>query len=69
MLQERQYKLFATVVHHGRDSSSGHYTADVRQPDGSWLRFDDAKVFTVAPGRVLQERAYLLLYQKEAAMV
>ncbi|CAI5971423.1 unnamed protein product [Closterium sp. NIES-64] len=62
---ERRYSLFATVVHQGRDPSSGHYTADVRQPDGSWLRFDDARVLSVSAKRVLQEQAYLLLYQRE----
>ncbi|CAI5975186.1 unnamed protein product [Closterium sp. NIES-65] len=64
-VEERRYSLFATVVHQGRDPSSGHYTADVRQPDGSWLRFDDARVLSVSAKRVLQEQAYLLLYQRE----
>lgn len=28
-----EYELVSTVVHHGKTISSGHYTADVRQPD------------------------------------
>ena len=54
----------ATVSHHGKVLSSGHYTADVRQPDSKWLRFDDTQVSVVPQARVLDERAaYLLFYQ------
>ena len=28
-----EYELVATVSHHGKGSGSGHYTADVLQPD------------------------------------
>jgi Ubiquitin carboxyl-terminal hydrolase len=35
------------VSHHGKNPNAGHYTADVRQPDGRWLRFDDATVTSV----------------------
>ncbi|KAK9803846.1 hypothetical protein WJX73_007843 [Symbiochloris irregularis] len=59
-----EYDLMATVSHHGRVLSSGHYTADVRQPDLQWLRFDDTQVSLVPPNRVLDERsAYLLFYK------
>ena len=59
-----EYDLIATVSHHGRNMSSGHYTADVRQPDAKWLRFDDTQVSVVPQARVLDERsAYLLFYQ------
>lgn len=34
----------ATVAHHGKYSAAGHYTADVKQPDGRWLHFDDGTV-------------------------
>lgn len=29
-----EYELVSTVTHHGKAISSGHYTADVRQPGG-----------------------------------
>lgn len=32
-----EYELVSTVVHHGKSISSGHYTADVRQPDDRWV--------------------------------
>jgi Ubiquitin carboxyl-terminal hydrolase len=35
------------VSHHGKNPNAGHYTADVKQPDGRWLRFDDATVTSV----------------------
>ena len=58
------YDLVATVTHHGKSISSGHYTADVIQPDGKWLRFDDSDVFWVQQQQVLAERPYLLVYQR-----
>ena len=57
------YELIATVSHHGKSISSGHYTADVRQPD-RWLRFDDGNVSEVSQQAVLTDRPYLLFYQR-----
>ena len=64
VLQGRKYELVATVTHHGKDPSAGHYTADCRQLDGRWLRFDDAVVSVVPINRVLQEQAYVLFYKR-----
>lgn len=59
-----EYQLVATVSHHGRGTGAGHYTADVLQPNGSWLRFDDGNVFQVSQQMVLSDRPYLLFYQR-----
>lgn len=59
-----EYELVATVSHHGKHSSQGHYTADVQQLDGQWLRFDDGSVFAVDKQTVLSDRPYLLFYQR-----
>jgi len=59
-----EYKLIATVIHHGRNSTGGHYTSHVLQPDGQWLHFNDAHVSVVSQHHVLSERTYLLVYQK-----
>jgi ubiquitin carboxyl-terminal hydrolase 10 len=59
-----EYQLVATVSHHGRGTGLGHYTADVLQPDGRWLRFDDGNVFLVSTQAVLSDRPYLLFYQR-----
>jgi ubiquitin carboxyl-terminal hydrolase 10 len=59
-----EYGLIAVVQHHGRTPAAGHYTADVRQADGRWLRFDDAELSAVPLPRVVDDpRAYLLFYQ------
>lgn len=59
-----EYSLAASISHHGKGMHSGHYTADVRQADGRWLRFDDAEVRAVPLSQVLHDRAYLLFYQR-----
>lgn len=64
VLQIRRYELVATVSHIGKDPSGGHYTADARQEDGRWLRFDDSTVSVVSLNRVLNDQAYLLLYKR-----
>lgn len=63
-MQGRKYELVATVTHHGNNPSTGHYTADCRQPDGRWLRFDDAVVSVVPINQVLQEHTYVLFYKR-----
>lgn len=47
-----------------RARAGGHYTADVLQGDGKWLRFNDAVVDMVNEKAVLAERPYLLFYQR-----
>ncbi|KAH8959219.1 hypothetical protein BDL97_06G067900 [Sphagnum fallax] len=62
--ETRKYELVATVTHHGKDPSGGHYTADCKQNDGRWIRFDDAKVSLVGLNRVLHDQAYVLFYKR-----
>ncbi|KAH9315603.1 hypothetical protein KI387_024230, partial [Taxus chinensis] len=54
----RRYELVATITHHGRDPSRGHYTADTKYSDGRWLHFDDAIVSVVGLNKVLHDQAY-----------
>ena len=63
-LQSRKYELVATVTHHGREPSKGHYTADVRHSNGQWLRFDDSSVTAIATSKVLHDQAYVLFYEQ-----
>lgn len=58
------YDLIGTVSHHGKNLTNGHYTADVLQADGKWLRFDDAEIYSVSLQSVLTERPYILFYQR-----
>ncbi|KAF7824647.1 ubiquitin carboxyl-terminal hydrolase 24 [Senna tora] len=60
----RKYELVATITHHGREPSKGHYTADARYPNGQWLRFDDASVFAIGANKVLHDQAYVLFYKQ-----
>lgn len=60
----RKYELVATITHHGREPSKGHYTADARYSDGHWLRFDDASVTAVGTNKVLHDQAYVLFYRQ-----
>ncbi|KAK1552202.1 hypothetical protein Q3G72_012283 [Acer saccharum] len=60
----RKYELVATLTHHGREPSKGHYTADARYPNGQWLRFDDASVTAIGTSKVLHDQAYVLFYKQ-----
>lgn len=60
----RRYELVATITHHGREPSKGHYTADARYSDGQWLRYDDASVTAVGTSKVLHDQAYVLFYRQ-----
>lgn len=63
-IEGRKYELVATITHHGRESSKGHYTADAQYPNGRWLRFDDASVFAIGANKVLHDQAYVLFYKQ-----
>ncbi|KAF2322460.1 hypothetical protein GH714_017168 [Hevea brasiliensis] len=52
LTESRKYELVATVTHHGREPSKGHYTADARYPNGQWLRFDDASVTAIGTSKI-----------------
>ncbi|PQQ15968.1 ubiquitin carboxyl-terminal hydrolase 24 [Prunus yedoensis var. nudiflora] len=60
----RKYKLVATITHHGREPSKGHYTTDALYTNGQWLRFDDASVTAIGTGKVLHDQAYVLIYKQ-----
>ncbi|XP_031265925.1 ubiquitin carboxyl-terminal hydrolase 24-like [Pistacia vera] len=60
----RKYELVATITHHGREPSKGHYTADARYSNGQWLRFDDASVTAIGTSKVLHDQAYVLFYKQ-----
>ena len=38
------YRLGGVVLHHGNSANAGHYTIVSRQPNGSWLEFNDDHV-------------------------
>lgn len=65
-LPRRRSHATAPPMRHGcAVNAGGHYTANVRQPDGRWLLYNDAYVSFVEERRVLQERPYLLFYERQ----
>lgn len=60
----RKYKLVATITHHGREPTKGHYTTDALHANGQWLRFDDASVTVIGTNKVLHDQAYVLFYKQ-----
>lgn len=57
-------RLFAVVVHSGKNSHSGHYIAYVRNlSKNEWWKMDDAKVTRVAQEEVINCEAYMLFYR------
>lgn len=67
--QQRSYKLFAVVYHHGKNSTGGHYTTSVFHPGiNGWVNSDDSTVKTVPLTSVLRSIPprvpYLLYYRR-----
>eukprot|EP00535_Pseudo-nitzschia_heimii_P001517 CAMPEP_0197185262 /NCGR_PEP_ID=MMETSP1423-20130617/11562_1 /TAXON_ID=476441 /ORGANISM="Pseudo-nitzschia heimii, Strain UNC1101" /LENGTH=777 /DNA_ID=CAMNT_0042636283 /DNA_START=510 /DNA_END=2843 /DNA_ORIENTATION=+ len=57
-------RLFAVVVHVGKNSHSGHYLAYVRNiAKNEWWKMDDARVSRVSTQEVLNSEAYMLFYR------
>jgi len=71
-----RYKLLGLIVHHGPQVSKGHYTAYVRwtlhdkkgekkgaAPPERWYLMDDGSIFEVSLKQVLEQQAYVLVYE------
>ena len=57
-------RLFAVVVHSGKNSHSGHYVSYVHNVSkNEWWKMDDAKVVRASLGEVLSAEAYMLFYR------
>jgi hypothetical protein len=57
-------RLFAVIVHAGKNSHSGHYLAYVRNiAMNEWWKMDDARVTAASESEVLQAEAYILFYR------
>ncbi|XP_065827525.1 ubiquitin carboxyl-terminal hydrolase 10-like [Oscarella lobularis] len=66
---ERTYKLFSVVYHHGKHANDGHYTCDVySSTGGGWCRYDDNIIRVIHEQQVLKHSpgkvAYLLYYRR-----
>lgn len=57
-------RLFAVIVHAGKNSHSGHYIAFVRNLNrNDWWKMDDSRVTAVTEEEVLEAEAYMLFYR------
>eukprot|EP00347_Sterkiella_histriomuscorum_P015390 403357200 len=57
------YSIFG-ICHHFGSLSSGHYTAEIKTPNGRWFNCNDSIVEQIAtPNFDASESAYLLFYQ------
>lgn len=58
-------RLFAVVVHAGKNSHSGHYVAYVRNlgKKEEWWKMDDGRVTAVSLQQVMKAEAYMLFYR------
>jgi len=57
-------RLFAVIVHSGKNSHSGHYIAFVRNiSKNEWWKMDDSRVTLVSEQEVKQAEAYMLFYR------
>jgi len=58
-------RLFAVIVHSGKNSHSGHYIAYVKNVSRKeeWWKMDDAKVTLVNAAEVMSAEAYMLFYR------
>jgi len=58
-------RLFAVIVHAGKNSHSGHYIAYVKSTGkgDEWWKVDDAKVTKVSLAEVMSAEAYMLFYR------
>jgi ubiquitin carboxyl-terminal hydrolase 36/42 len=57
-------RLFAVIVHAGKNSHSGHYIAYVRNiSKNEWWKMDDGRVALATEQEVKQAEAYMLFYR------
>ncbi|XP_053550373.1 ubiquitin carboxyl-terminal hydrolase 31 [Bombina bombina] len=66
--EEFVYDLYAVCNHHGT-MHGGHYTAYCKNSvDGMWYCFDDSEVQLLPEDDVCKQTAYILFYQRRAAV-
>lgn len=66
---QRNYRLFAVLFHHGKTASGGHYTTDAYHSGlNGWVRYDDSIVRQIPVSHVLKfvpnRIPYLLFYRR-----
>lgn len=62
-LRTAHYRVYATIEHLG-SSRAGHYYMRARQPDDSWLVYDDGRVAASPNGGIANPDTYILFLSK-----
>jgi ubiquitin C-terminal hydrolase len=62
--QNVDLNLRGIIVHHGNSPRKGHYSSFCKLSDESWYHFDDIRVTKVEESVILEQQAYLLLYDR-----
>lgn len=57
------YTLRATIEHVGDSTESGHYIANVKQPDDTWVQLNDEIITAISQKEVVNGSPYILLYE------
>lgn len=59
-----QYDLYAVCNHTG-NAMGGHYTAFIKNPNGSWYHMNDTSVSEISESEIITPKAYCLFYRKK----
>jgi ubiquitin carboxyl-terminal hydrolase 36/42 len=59
-----EYRLYALILHDGRQISHGHFVACVRDNNGIWYRADDVCVYRIKEEVVFGLCPYVLFYKR-----
>ena len=62
--QEYIYNLFGTSNHSG-NVNGGHYTANIKNPNGKWYNFNDTHINEILENKVITPHTYCLFYRKK----
>ena len=58
------YDLFGTANHSG-NVFGGHYTANIKNPNGKWYSFNDTSINEIPDDNVITQSTYCLFYRKK----
>lgn len=59
----QKYDLYATVNHFG-GKNGGHYTANVKHPNGNWYNMNDSRCSKINSNNIVNNSVYIAFFQK-----
>ena len=58
------YNLFGTGNHFG-NTTGGHYTSNIKNPNGKWYSFNDNNITEITEDKIINANTYSLFYRKK----